>query len=69
MDSSILAMMLGASLILGSVALGAFIWGLKSGQFDDSEKFVRGVEFDSEDDLNEAAKQENKKKKYGLDND
>ena len=60
MDSSILAMMLGASLILGSVALGAFIWGLKSGQFDDSAKMFEGVLNDSVEDLNDAYERDRK---------
>ena len=34
MDSWVIAMMLGASIFLGGLALIAFLWGIKSGQFD-----------------------------------
>ncbi len=63
MDSYIIAMMLGASLVLGGVALIAFLWGIKSGQFDDKEKFLNAALYDDESELNDAVKQEHKKKK------
>lgn len=61
MDNWVVAMMLGASLILGGLALLAFLWGLKNGQFDDEEKFLNAVKFDNEEDLNDAVNQERKK--------
>jgi cbb3-type cytochrome oxidase maturation protein len=61
MDSWLLAMMLGASILLGGVALSAFLWALKSGQFDDEEKFLNAAKFDGVDELNDAAKLERKK--------
>jgi cbb3-type cytochrome oxidase maturation protein len=61
MDNMVVAMMLGASLFLGSIALIAFLWAVKSGQFDDEEKFLNAVKFDGEEDLNDAAKQEKKR--------
>ena len=61
MDNMVVAMMLGASLFLGSIALIAFLWAVKNGQFDDEEKFLNAVKFDSEDDLNDAVKQEKKR--------
>jgi len=69
MDNWVVAMMLGASLFLGALALFAFLWAVKSGQFDDEEKFLNAVKFDSEDDLNDAAnhekrREELKKKNY-----
>ena len=68
MSSSIVGMMLGASIFLGSIALVAFLWGLKTGQFDDGEKMMNTVRFDSDEDLREAVelqkrKEELKKKK------
>ena len=63
MDNWVVAMMLGASLFLGAVALFAFLWAIKSGQFDDEEKFLNAAKFDGEDELNEALKQEQKKEK------
>jgi cbb3-type cytochrome oxidase maturation protein len=50
MDNWVIAMMLGASIFLGAIALFAFLWAIKNGQFDDEEKF-----------LNDAKKQEEKK--------
>lgn len=61
MSSGILAMMLGVSILLGAIALFAFLWAIKNGQFDDEEKFLNGAKFDSEDDLNDAYNQEKKK--------
>ncbi len=63
MDSWVIAMMLGASLVLGGVALIAFLWGIKSGQFDDKEKFLNAALYDDESELNDAAEREHKKKK------
>jgi len=61
MDSWVIAMMLGVSIFLGSIALVAFLWGIKSGQFDDEEKFRSQALFDGEDALNDAADLERKK--------
>jgi len=63
MDSWIITMMLGASIFLGAIALSAFLWALKNGQFDDEEKFLNGAKFDGEDSLNDAVNQEIKKEK------
>ena len=61
MDSWVVAMMLGASLFLGAVALVAFLWGIKEGQFDDEKKMLNQVLYDNEEDLNDAAEQDRKK--------
>ena len=61
MDSWVIAMMLGASIFLGAVALFAFLWAVKNGQFDDEEKFLNAAKFDGVDDLNDALNQERKK--------
>ena len=61
MDNWVIAMMLGASIFLGAVALGAFLWAIKNGQFDDEEKFLNATKFDGEDELNDAINQERKK--------
>jgi len=63
MDDWVIAMMLGASIFLGAVALFAFLWAIKNGQFDDQEKFLNGAKFDGEDDLNDAVNIERKKEK------
>ncbi len=62
MDSWVVAMMLGASLFLGAIALSAFLWGVRNGQFDDSTKMMNQVQFDGEEDLNDAANREKKRK-------
>ena len=54
-------MMLGASLFLGAIALFAFLWGLRSGQFDDAEKFLNAAKFDNEEDLQSAVEAQKKK--------
>lgn len=61
MDSWIVSMMLGASLFLGALALMAFLWAVKNGQFDDEEKFLNATKFDSVEDLNDAVEKERKK--------
>lgn len=61
MDNWIIAMMLGVSIFLGAIALFAFLWAIKNGQFDDEEKFLNASKFDGEDELNDAINQERKK--------
>jgi len=61
MDSWVIAMMLGASLVLGALALGAFLWGIKNGQFDDEKKMMNQVLYDDEGELNDAANQQRKR--------
>lgn len=56
-----LFMMLIVGLIVAFAILGMFIWGAKTGQFDDSNKMMDGLLFDSQDDLNDAINRENKK--------
>jgi len=58
-----LTMMLVVGLIISFAILGMFIWGAKQGQFDDSEKMMTGLLFDSEEDLNDAISREKKNKK------
>ncbi len=61
MENWVIVMMIGASLILGSVALLSFLWGIKNNQFDDKTKMMNAVHFDSEEDLNDAAEKDRKK--------
>lgn len=62
MDSWVIAMMLTGSLILGAAALFGFLWAIKNGQFDDEEKFLNASKYDGEDELNDAANIERKRK-------
>lgn len=57
-----LFMMLIVSLFVAFSILAIFIWGAKTGQFDDSGKMMDGLLFDSTEDLNDAINRENKKK-------
>ena len=61
MDNYIVGMMLGASIFLGGIALIAFLWAVKNGQFDDQEKFLNAAKFDNVEDLQDAIKQQEKK--------
>ncbi|NKQ41224.1 MAG: cbb3-type cytochrome oxidase assembly protein CcoS [Sulfurovum sp.] len=63
MSSSIMAMMIGISTFLGALGLAALIWGVRTGQFDDESKFIDGARFDGEDELRDAIKMDEKKKK------
>lgn len=62
MDDWVIAMMLGASIFIGAIALFAFLWAIKNGQFDDEEKFLNAAKYDGVDELNDAFKQEQKRK-------
>lgn len=63
-DSTTLTMTLTLiiSITLGLIGLVAFMWGLRTGQFDDEERFTHGALFDGEDELNAARDRENKQK-------
>jgi cbb3-type cytochrome oxidase maturation protein len=63
MSTWIIAMMMGVSIFLGSIAVVTLMWAIKKGQFDDEEKFLNAVKFDGVDDLNDAANLERKKEK------
>lgn len=62
MINDTLFMMLIVGLIISFGLLLLFVWGAKSGQFDDSNKMVDGLLFDSVEDLNDAINKENKLK-------
>jgi len=38
------------------------LWGLKTGQFDDQNKFINAAQFDSEEELRDAAMMEKRGK-------
>ena len=46
--------MLIVGIIISAGLLLIFVWAVKSGQFDDSNKIVNGLLFDSTEDLNDA---------------
>jgi cbb3-type cytochrome oxidase maturation protein len=51
-------------LLLGALALIGVIWAIKTGQFDDEDKMMNTVLFDGEEELNEAAEKDRRKKEY-----
>ena len=61
MNDSIVILMLGVSIFLGALALFGIMWAIKTGQFDDEEKFLNQVQFDGNEELNDAAAKEAKK--------
>ena len=61
MSEWVIAFMLGVSTLLGGFGLIALLWGLKSGQFDDQERFLDGARFDNEEELRDAVMMERKK--------
>ncbi len=61
MSDNIIAVMIGVSTALGAFGLFALIWGVKTGQFDDVEKFLDGAKFDGEEELQDAIMMEKKK--------
>ena len=63
MSSNVLAVMIGISTFLGALGLAALLWGLKTGQFDDTSKFLDGARFDGEEELKDAVMMEEKRKK------
>jgi cbb3-type cytochrome oxidase maturation protein len=63
MTSTTLSIILIVSILLGGLGLIAFLWALKTGQFDDEDKTAHTVFFDGEDELNAARNQEEKRKK------
>ena len=58
MINDTLFFMLIVGIIISAGMLFLFIWAAKSGQFDDSNKMVNGLLFDSVEDLNDAINKE-----------
>ena len=61
MSDNVIAVMIGISTALGAFGLFALIWGIKTGQFDDQEKFLDGARFDGDEELKDALMMEQKK--------
>jgi cbb3-type cytochrome oxidase maturation protein len=47
---SVLIYLIPIALILGLIGLGAFIWSLKSGQYDDMDGAARRILMDNDED-------------------
>jgi len=64
MSEGIVILMISVSTFLGAIGLVALIWAVKTGQFDDHSKFINAVHHDNEEDLQDAAAMQAKKKAY-----
>ena len=64
MSESIVVLMISISTLLGAIGLMALIWAVKTGQFDDHSKFTDAVRHDNEEDLQDAAMMQAKRKAY-----
>ncbi len=62
MINDTLFFMLIVGIIISAGMLFLFIWAARSGQFDDANKMLNGLLFDSTDDLNDAIKKEKNSK-------
>ncbi len=60
--NSVLILELTVGIIVSFTLLGIFIWAARGGQFDDSQKMMDGLLFDSEEDLQAAYEKEQKVK-------
>ena len=61
MSGNILTMMIGISTFLGALGLMALIWAIKTGQFEDKEKFLEATKYDDIEALNDAVMMEKRK--------
>ena len=59
MINDTLFFMLIVGIIISAGMLLIFVWAAKSGQFDDANKMINGLLYDSVEDLNDAIKKEN----------
>ena len=64
MSENIVIMMIGISTILGAIGLGALIWAVRTGQFDDHSKFIDAVRNDNIEDLRDAVSVSNRREAY-----
>jgi len=64
MSEGIVILMIGVSTFLGAIGLVALIWAVRTGQFDDHSKFVDAVHHDNEEDLQDAAMMDEKRRKH-----
>ncbi len=62
MSAWVVAMMLSVSTLLGAIGLGFLLWGLKTGQFEDEDKFINGARYDGVEELRDAVAMEQKRK-------
>jgi cbb3-type cytochrome oxidase maturation protein len=59
---NIFYLLIGVSLLAALIFLGAFIWAVRTGQFDDNETPAIRILFDDESSPEEVGEKESKKK-------
>lgn len=60
--NSILILELTVGIIVSFTLLGIFIWAVRQGQFDDGKKMMNGLLNDTQEDLQDAIKKDEKTK-------
>lgn len=58
--NGVLLLEMVVGILVSSILLGIFIWSAKKGDFDDSKRTMDGLLFDTQEDLNDAIKREQK---------
>jgi cbb3-type cytochrome oxidase maturation protein len=64
MSESIVILMISVSTFLGAIGLIALLWAVRTGQFDDQQKFTDAVRHDNEEDLQDAVMMQTKREAY-----
>jgi cbb3-type cytochrome oxidase maturation protein len=62
MSGNVIILMLSVSTFLGALGLIGLLWAVKTGQFDDQEKFLDGARHDGVEELRDAKMMEDKRK-------
>jgi cbb3-type cytochrome oxidase maturation protein len=62
-DTWVITLELGVSFMVGVIILALILRSMKNDEFDDGQKMMNGLLFDSEEDLKDAFAQEQKAKK------
>jgi nitrogen fixation-related uncharacterized protein len=61
-DTWVIAMEITVSFLIGAIVLFLVVRSIKNGEFDDGDKMMGGLLFDSNEDLQDAILQEKKEK-------
>ena len=61
-DTRVIAMEITVSFLIGAIVLFLVVRSIKNGEFDDGDKMMGGLLFDSNEDLQDAILQEKKEK-------
>lgn len=64
MSEEVVILMIGISTLLGAIGLAGLIWAVRTGQFDDHNKFLDAVRHDNLEDLQDAVMMQKRKEQY-----